>query len=107
MAVRRRRSCLTVPGDDERKLAKAAGIAADEVILDLEDAVAAARKDAARELVARALRDHEWRAGTVAVRVNGARTEWHAADVTLVGEFKPSAYRGNGYKKGMKPADFK
>lgn len=27
------------------------------------------------------------------------------ADVTVVGEFKPSAYRGNGYKKGVKPAD--
>ena len=58
MSVRRRRSCLTVPGDDERKLAKAAALAADEVILDLEDAVAADRKDGARETVARALRDH-------------------------------------------------
>jgi hypothetical protein len=28
------------------------------------------------------------------------------ADVAIVGDFKPSAYRGNGYKKGMKPADF-
>jgi hypothetical protein len=27
------------------------------------------------------------------------------ANVDLVGEFKPSAYRGNGYKKGIKPAD--
>jgi len=29
------------------------------------------------------------------------------ANVAIVGEFKPSAYRGNGYKKGMKPADVK
>jgi hypothetical protein len=28
------------------------------------------------------------------------------ADVTIVGEYKPTAYRGNGYKKGMKPADY-
>ena len=28
------------------------------------------------------------------------------ADVVLVGEYKPSAYRGNGFKKGMKPADY-
>ena len=28
------------------------------------------------------------------------------ADVALVGEYKPSAYRGNGFKKGMKPADY-
>jgi citrate lyase subunit beta/citryl-CoA lyase len=87
--VRRRRSCLTVPGDDEHKLARAAGFEADEVILDLEDAVPEARKDVARELVARALRDHAWRAGTIAVRVNGARTPWHADDVTLVAEASP------------------
>src|SRR4051794_17736370 len=88
--MRRRRSCLTVPGDDERKLAKAAGIEADEVILDLEDAVAEGRKDAARETVARALRDLEWRAATVAVRVNDARSRWHAEDVALVADARPS-----------------
>jgi hypothetical protein len=27
------------------------------------------------------------------------------ADVTIVGEYKPTAFRGNGYKKGVKPAD--
>jgi citrate lyase subunit beta/citryl-CoA lyase len=85
MSVRRRRSCLTVPGDDEHKLAKAAGLAADEVILDLEDAVAAERKDGARETVARALRDHEWRAATVAVRVNRGSAE----DLELVRSARP------------------
>lgn len=85
VTVRRRRSCLTVPGDDERKLAKAAGIDADEVILDLEDAVAADRKDDARETVARALRDHEWRAPTVAIRVNRGS----AGDLELVRACKP------------------
>jgi hypothetical protein len=29
------------------------------------------------------------------------------ADVNIVGEYKPTAYRGNGFKKGMKPSDFK
>ena len=29
------------------------------------------------------------------------------ADVTIVGDYKPSAYRGGGYKKGVKPADLK
>jgi citrate lyase subunit beta / citryl-CoA lyase len=70
MTTRRRRSCLTVPGDDEAKLAKAAGIDADEVILDLEDAVPAARKDVARDLVERAVAQLDWRASTVAIRVN-------------------------------------
>jgi len=85
MSPRRRRSCLTVPGDDERKLEKAAQLTPDEVILDLEDAVAPARKDEARALVARALRELEWRAATVAVRVNPGSAEDHA----MVAEARP------------------
>jgi len=81
--MRRRRSCLTVPGDDEAKLAKAAGIATDEVIVDLEDAIAPERKHAAREIAARALMSLDWATPTVALRVNGARTEWHADDLAL------------------------
>ena len=42
------RSMLFVPADSERKLAKAMGSPADALILDLEDAVAASRKDEAR-----------------------------------------------------------
>jgi citrate lyase subunit beta / citryl-CoA lyase len=86
VAARARRSCLTVPGDDERKLAKAASFTADEVILDLEDAVAPARKDAARELVLHALRDLEWQAPTVAIRVNRNSDD----DLALVREARPA-----------------
>lgn len=85
MPARARRSCLTVPGDDARKLAKAAALDVDEVILDLEDAVAADRKDAARETVLRALADLEWRARTVAVRVNRGSAD----DLALVREGRP------------------
>lgn len=83
--MRRRRSCLTVPGDDERKLAKAAGLAVDEVIVDLEDAVGPERKDAAREVALRAVRDLAWRAATVAIRVNRGSPD----DLALVAEAKP------------------
>src|SRR3954452_12002640 len=85
MPTRLRRSCLTVPGDDVRKLAKAATLAVDEVILDLEDAVAPERKDGARETVARALRDLDWTAATVAIRVNRGS----AGDLELVRAAKP------------------
>jgi len=85
MTARRRRSCLTVPADDERKLARAAGIDVDEVILDLEDAVAPERKDGARETLARALRDHDWLAATLAVRVNRGSAD----DLALVAELRP------------------
>src|SRR5262245_10672989 len=86
MPPRARRSCLTVPGDDERKLAKAATLEPDEVIVDLEDAVAPGRKDGARETAARALRDLDWRAATVALRVNRGSD----ADRALVAEVRPA-----------------
>jgi citrate lyase subunit beta/citryl-CoA lyase len=45
------RSWLFIPGDSEKKLAKGDGVAADALILDLEDAVAPANKARARDLV--------------------------------------------------------
>lgn len=54
-ASRPRRSMLYVPGDKPRALDKARGLAADALILDLEDAVAPERKAAAREAVAAAV----------------------------------------------------
>ena len=44
-----------MPGDSERKQAKALGGAADALILDLEDSVAAAQLPAARQRVAQVL----------------------------------------------------
>lgn len=55
--MRLARSHLYVPGDREDLLAKAAGRGADALILDLEDAVAPSRKEKAREMVARFLRE--------------------------------------------------
>ena len=52
------RSYLFVPADAERKLAKAAETAADALIIDFEDAVAADRRPAARELVRSGLPDY-------------------------------------------------
>lgn len=51
------RSLLFIPGDSEKKIAKAPDCGADAVIFDLEDAVAPANKRAARELVAWTLAD--------------------------------------------------
>ena len=49
------RSLLFVPGDAERKIAKALDSTADVVILDLEDSVSTDNKKAARELTAEVL----------------------------------------------------
>ncbi len=63
-------------------LAKAAGLAADEVFIDLEDAVAPQLKnDATRGLVVSALRDSDWTAPTRAVRVNAVGTPWCLDDL--------------------------
>lgn len=68
--MRLRRSCHVVPGAHERMLAKALTLPADEVILDLEDAVAPQQKPTARGMVASALRRGGFAAPTVAVRIN-------------------------------------
>jgi citrate lyase subunit beta/citryl-CoA lyase len=69
-----RRACLSVPGSDSGKLAKAGGLGADEVVVDLEDSVAPQLKDAARGNL-RAL------GVPVAVRVNAPGTPWCHLDV--------------------------
>jgi citrate lyase subunit beta/citryl-CoA lyase len=73
-----------VPASNPRMVEKARELDADEVFLDLEDAVAPAAKDDARTAAVTALRDARWRAGTVAVRVNALRTPWAEADVAAV-----------------------
>lgn len=85
-AERPRRTCLTVPGSSERFLAKAVGLAADEIILDLEDAVAPNAKDKARALVSSTLGDGWPGPHVLAVRVNGVAGPWAYRDVIEVVE---------------------
>lgn len=85
-AARPRRTCHSVPGSSERFLAKAGSLQADQVFLDLEDAVAQDEKDAAREKVVQALRDTTFAAPTVVVRVNGTDTPHYYKDLIFVVE---------------------
>jgi len=77
----RRRSCLSVPGADERKIEKAARSGADEIVVDLEDSVPAAGKAEARKLVAAWLARTDAVDCRIAVRVNAARTPWCHLDI--------------------------
>jgi citrate lyase subunit beta/citryl-CoA lyase len=61
---------------------KALTLAADAVILDLEDAVAISEKPATRELVVRAF--NQPRSGRLYVRVNAYSTEWCYADIVTI-----------------------
>ena len=85
----RLRGPLFAPGDSERKVQKALATDADAVILDLEDAVAAVNKEAARAAVA-ALLPTLARAG-VFVRVNPRGTPWYLADLATVVPCRPAA----------------
>ncbi|MCA1652873.1 MAG: CoA ester lyase [Sphingomicrobium sp.] len=77
------RSLLFVPGDSEKKAAKAAGSGADALIFDLEDSVAAERKDAARNIVASILSPAE-RNWSLIVRVNPFDSGRLSADLDAV-----------------------
>lgn len=79
----RRRTVLVAPGSDEHKARKALLSAADEVVLDLEDAVPPAGKGQAREAVQRLLRETPRPAGVVSVRVNGLATPWARDDLIV------------------------
>lgn len=77
------RSYLYVPGDQLEKLAKAFDRGADALIVDLEDAVAPSRKDAARQTVAQWLSDAR-PAGQVQVWVRVNPGEMGLEDVAAV-----------------------
>jgi citrate lyase subunit beta/citryl-CoA lyase len=84
--LRPRRSCLAVPGSNPRFLEKAKGLAADQVFLDLEDAVAPLAKPDARKNIVAALNDGGWGDKILAVRVNDLTTSWTYRDVIEVVE---------------------
>jgi citrate lyase subunit beta / citryl-CoA lyase len=65
------RSLLFVPGNRERMLGRAASAGADAVVIDLEDAVPAGEKRAARRMARAVLKTLGGAGVTVFVRVNG------------------------------------
>jgi citrate lyase subunit beta / citryl-CoA lyase len=78
---RPRRSLLYVPGSNARALDKAATLDADGLILDLEDAVLPAAKQAARAAVLAAVAARRFGHREVVIRINGLATEWGMADL--------------------------
>ena len=68
--MRVRRSELTTPGSSTGMMEKAASSDADEVMLDLEDAVAPDKKKEARGKIVDAVHEYDWSGKVVAVRIN-------------------------------------
>jgi citrate lyase subunit beta/citryl-CoA lyase len=68
------RSWLFVPGDSPAKMQKAAGVAADVLVVDLEDSVLPQQRTLARQLTAEFLATVRDRAESIFVRVNPVGT---------------------------------
>jgi citrate lyase subunit beta/citryl-CoA lyase len=86
----RLRSLLFVPGDRPERMAKALGLGADALILDLEDSVAPERKGEARRAVAEFLAaPREEDLPAVFVRVNPIDTDDAAADLAALAGLSP------------------
>jgi citrate lyase subunit beta / citryl-CoA lyase len=82
-----KRALLFLPANNPRAIAHARESNADLVILDLEDAVRPEDKDRAREAAVEAI-DNDWPM-PVAIRINGAKSEWHGQDIVAVMHSKP------------------
>ena len=89
--LRPRRSVLYMPGANQRALEKAAGLPADALILDLEDAVAPDAKAEARDRVCEAAGSGRYGAREVTIRINGLGTPWHEDDLRAVAAAGPAA----------------
>jgi len=81
-----RRSCLAVPGSSTKMLDKARTLAADQVFMDIEDAVAPIAKPEARVNIVAALNEGGYEDKIRVVRVNDWTTQWTYADVVSVVE---------------------
>ncbi|KAF0138339.1 MAG: citrate lyase subunit beta / citryl-CoA lyase [Rhodospirillaceae bacterium] len=82
--IRPRRSLLYMPGSNTRALEKAKTLAADGLILDLEDAVAPNAKTAARQNVVEATRSGLYGKREVLIRINALNTPWGYEDLAAV-----------------------
>jgi citrate lyase subunit beta / citryl-CoA lyase len=89
--ARPRRSVLYMPGSNARALEKGRTLAADGLILDLEDAVAPDAKDVARNQIRDAIKEGGYGKRELIVRVNGLDTQWGRDDLAATATFGADA----------------
>ena len=82
--TRPRRSALYMPGANARALEKGRDVPADILIMDLEDGVAPEAKDEARQRIVQMVGEGGYGRRELAVRINGAGTEWHEGDIAAI-----------------------
>lgn len=84
-----RRSIHFVPGGNEKMLNKALGLAADSLILDLEDSVTPDRKTQARDEVCEWLQHADFKQQEKLVRINPMDSQWGREDLEAVLQHRP------------------
>ncbi len=89
--IRPRRSVLYMPGSNARAQEKAKTLAADALILDLEDAVAPDAKAEAREIVCANAASDAYGNREIIIRVNGLDTPWGKEDIIAAAKAGPDA----------------
>ena len=85
-----RRSMLFLPGNTPNMLINGAVLGSDAVILDLEDAVSPAEKDAARILVRNTIRYMDFQGCEIIVRINSTDTPFWKKDLDAVLPERPA-----------------
>lgn len=78
------RTMLFMPGNNPGMLVSADNLEADAIIYDLEDAVSTSQKDAARDLVANALRTLSYKNSLVTVRINPTDSPYWKDDIRAI-----------------------
>ncbi len=91
MIVRPRRSVLYMPGANQRALEKAKSLAADALILDLEDSVAPEGKVSARDNICEAVKAGGYGRRELVIRVNAIETAWGMDDLRAAASVEPDA----------------
>ncbi len=87
--MRARRALLYMPGDDERKINKAISLDVDCICMDMEDGVAWNRKEAAREVIANALRTKNFGRAERLARINAVGSGIELLDLEAVLPARP------------------
>lgn len=88
-----RRALLFMPGDDRRKIEKAAALPVDSVIMDMEDGVAYNRKAQARQSIAAALQTVDFGSRERLIRTNPVSQKgWFKQDIRATVAFRPDGY---------------
>lgn len=89
--MRSRRALLYMPGDDRRKIEKAATLNVDCICMDLEDGTAFSRKAEARRVILQAMREVDFGHSERCIRINGIGSGLEQDDLAAALEARPDA----------------